>query len=75
MLAIIDEQNIDVDLKEGLIISGVEEDEHIKELSRSRNYKLFNDIQSTSSKIEENKQDLINPVTNLSYWNYNNKIL
>ena len=48
LLTRINEQNIDVDLREGLIISETEEDKEVKELSNSRYYDLFKDIQSTS---------------------------
>ena len=50
LLTRINEQNIDVDLREGLIISETEEDKEVKELSNSRYYDLFKDIQSTSLK-------------------------
>ena len=44
LLTRINEQNIDVDLREGLIISETEEDKEVKELSNSRYYDLFKDI-------------------------------
>ena len=50
LLDSINEQNIDVDLSEGLNISETEEDKEVKELSSCRYYDLFRDIQPTSLK-------------------------
>lgn len=49
LLTRIDEQTIDVDLREGMIISEAGENE-VKEFSKSVDYELFKDIQSTSLK-------------------------
>ena len=54
LLTRINEQNIDVDLNEGLNFSETEEDKEVKELS-SRYYDLFKDIQSTSLKSKRKR--------------------